>query len=69
MNNDTPLIWTTRGNVPADSLKYEQSWIDAVDFVKFTETFSDPATGEVLRQNVHVMSRRGVFAEGQQAAL
>ena len=37
--NDTPLIFTARGNVPIDTLRYEHRWEDAPDETTLYESW------------------------------
>lgn len=56
-----PLVYTSRGNLPAADLSFSTSWIVHDDFIQFTETYRD-AQGEVVRQDVHVYDRKGISA-------
>lgn len=66
---DEPLIFTSKGNVPVSSLEYYIAWEDKPDYVKFREVYKDKATGEVVREDAHVLARRGQEAGAQQATL
>lgn len=57
MTTETPLIWTTKGNVPADSLAYAARWEITDEFVKFIETWKDG--DEVVKENAHVCILKG----------
>lgn len=57
--NEEPLIYTTKGNVPAASLTYETAWVVNDDFIKFIERHRD-ASGEVVKESAHVYDRKGV---------
>lgn len=59
----TPLIYTTKGNVPVDSLRYETAWDVQDAYIKFTERYRDES-GEIVKESAHVYSREGVFASG-----
>ena len=52
-----PLMWTIRGNVPVDSLKYEHRWTETDDETVFEELwyFSD---GTLARNNCHKRMKR-----------
>ncbi|HON93650.1 MAG TPA: hypothetical protein PKZ07_18925 [Sedimentisphaerales bacterium] len=52
-NKEVPLIWTTKGNVPVDSLEYWAGWEVTENFVKFREQYR--LEGEIVRENAHVM--------------
>jgi hypothetical protein len=58
---ETPLIYTSKGNLPIDSLKFETKWEDADTYTKFTETYL--LDGEVVKQSSHVMVKRGLTTE------
>lgn len=60
----TPLIYTTKGNVPIDSLTHCPTWEETDDWVKFIDTYT--LDGEVVKQSVHVKTKRGVSATWQQ---
>ncbi len=59
---DTPLIWTTRGNLPVSDLTYATRWEDTPDYIKFVETYT-AADGVVVKESAHVYAKRGMFAE------
>ena len=61
MNDDIPLIYTSKGNVPAAALTYETSWSDDANNTTFTETYL--LEGEVVKRSVHVMTKKGLLAE------
>ena len=58
-----PLIYTSKGNVPMDSLTYETVWDDQPAYTKFIERYRD-ASGEVVKESAHIYSKHGVFAVG-----
>lgn len=58
---DTPLIYTIKGNLPIADLEYKVEWQDADDYLKMVETYR--YQGEVVRESAHVYSKRGMFAE------
>lgn len=64
---DEPLIYTTKGNVPASSLEHYVAWEDTPEYVKFREVFKDKATGEVVKENAHVLKRQGAAMGAAQA--
>jgi hypothetical protein len=80
--NDTPMMWTARGNVPVDSLRYEKSWSNDGAHVWFHE-FWYFADGELARNNAHgcavqnltipsndvTVALEGIGLSGQQAAM
>jgi hypothetical protein len=60
---DEPLIYTTKGNLPAASLRYETAWLVNDDFIKFTERHW--LGEEVVKESAHVFDRKGVFSTGE----
>lgn len=58
---DTPLIYTIKGNLPIADLEYKVEWQDADDYLKMVETYR--YQGEVVRESAHVYNKRGMFAE------
>ena len=68
VNDDVPLIWTSKGNVPIDSLKYEVRWDIQPTYYKFVERWID-ASGEVVKEGAHVYSLAGVTGDGVAASL
>jgi hypothetical protein len=59
--SDEPLIYTSKGNVPIASLKYEYAWEDTDNYTKFKERYLD-ASGEVVKEGAHVFMKKGVTA-------
>jgi hypothetical protein len=55
MTDEVPLIYTTLGNLPINSLDYSYSWEDTKEFTKFTETYK--LNDEIVKQSCHVYSR------------
>ena len=45
--SEFPLIWTTNGNVPADSLKLETAWDVQDTYIKLALRYTD-ANGKIL---------------------
>lgn len=66
MPEQTPLIWTTKGNVPVDSLNYDAVWEVTEDFIKFREIYR--LDGEVVKESAHVFMLKGAESSNQQAA-
>lgn len=52
---ETPLIHTTKGNLPVAALQYSSSWHWEKTHVEFREVYKD-STGEVVKQNAHVFA-------------
>ena len=61
--NSEPLIYTSKGNVPAASLTYETAWDVQDSYIKFVERYRDES-GEVVKESAHVYDRHGVFGAG-----
>lgn len=68
MTDEIPLIFTSKGNLPVDSLKYETAWEEAPTengeipiYTKFIETYL--LDGEIVRQSAHVLHRGGFSQE------
>lgn len=59
MTEDTPLVYTSKGNLPIASLVYETRWVDCPEYTKLIETYS--LDGEVVRESAHVYMRQGIF--------
>lgn len=62
--SDEPLIYTSKGNLPIASLKYETDWVVGDTFYKFVERYRDE-TDEVVRESAHVYSTKGISASGE----
>lgn len=60
-----PLVWTSKGNLPAAQLHYEVRWEETPEYVKLVETYS--LDGEVVRESAHALSRQGLGMSGRQA--
>jgi hypothetical protein len=58
---DTPLIWTSKGNLPVASLVYAPRWEESDEYIKFSESWS--LNGEIVKENAHIYQKRGLFAE------
>jgi hypothetical protein len=66
--NETPLIWTSKGNVPIASLKYEHKWIDTPEETTLHEMWY-AEDGELVKNNVHMFGRKQLIFSGSQAAM
>lgn len=51
--SEEPMIYTSKGNVPESSLKYEVTWDINEDYIAFKETWAD-SSGEVVKASAHV---------------
>lgn len=64
---DVPLIFTSKGNLPVESLEYQTSWDDQPGYISFKEKYL--LNGKVVRENSHVYSKAGVLADGFAGAI
>lgn len=65
---DEPLIWTTKGNVPLSSLRYETAWQHIPgERVVFRETHY--LGDEMVKQSVHVLKLEGLTTVAEQGQL
>lgn len=60
MSEQVPMIWTTKGNLPVSDLQCAVRWEESPDWTKMFETYT--LNGEVVRESVHVLMRRGLDA-------
>ena len=64
---EVPLIYTTKGNLPIDTLEYSHAWEETPDYVKFIEMYR--LDGEVVKQSAHVLMRHGIEASVKQEVI
>lgn len=57
----TPLIYTSKGNLPVEDLTYTTKWEDRPDAVIFTEEYHQG--DELVKRSVHALSKHGVTGE------
>ena len=67
MTEQTPLIYTTLGNVPVSDLDYTTAWEVNNDYIKFCETYA--LNGEIVKQSAHIYDRKGAFGQAIAAQL
>lgn len=67
IHNMTPLIWTTKGNIPIEGLQYSTEWQETADQVRFIETYKQE--DEVVKRSIHVMIKQGLPVFGEQGQL
>jgi hypothetical protein len=53
---ETPLIWTSKGNVPIASLRYEQGWREERDYFVHEQLWFD-GTGELVKRDAHLLGK------------
>jgi hypothetical protein len=58
-----PLIYTSKGNVPIDSLTYTKDWKVDESFVIFREFWHD-SDGNIVKNNVHMFALQGLAVMG-----
>lgn len=69
---DTPLIFTSKGNLPIDELEYTPSWQfnrgedGVVLSIVFSEEYKD-SVGDIVKRNAHVYDCHGTVATGKAA--
>jgi hypothetical protein len=51
--NETPLVYTSKGNVPADSLRYEEQWVLDGDVFALLRRYYDKESGELVSNSFH----------------
>jgi hypothetical protein len=56
MTTEVPLIYTSKGNVPIDSLEYKTIWDDNENYISFTEQYFDG--DELVKSSTHVYSKK-----------
>ena len=59
----TPLIWTTKGNLPIADLEQQVEWDIQDTYIKLTERYIDQS-GEVVKESAHVYDRLGISGQG-----
>ncbi len=59
---NTPLIYTTKGNLPEPSLRHETEWVDTQDFIKLV--IRHYLGDEIVKESAHVYGKRPMLAEG-----
>jgi hypothetical protein len=63
--NETPLIYTTKGNVPLDSVELKVEWFFEPEYVKLVEKAFDKASGELIKESAHVYSKFSVVGAAE----
>lgn len=57
VEQDVPLIWTTKGNLPVASLEYYIGWDITDESIVFREQYR--LDGEIVKENAHVKLLKG----------
>ena len=50
--NEVPLIYTSKGNLPIDSLRYEKHWIFSMTEIQFKEVYY--LADEIVKEGAHI---------------
>ena len=58
---ETPLIYTTKGNIPIDSLRFETIWDITEDYIKFVERYY--LDTEIVKESAHVYDLKGLNSQ------
>lgn len=59
--NEIPLIWTTKGNIPVESLAYSSEWFISDEEIKLVETHR--LGDEIVRQSAHIYVKRSLLSD------
>lgn len=62
LNTETPIVFTSKGNVPQDTLDYHHEWVVNEDVIRFREFYTEKATGEIVRDSTHIYLPKGAAA-------
>jgi hypothetical protein len=63
VNNEEPLVHTTKGNVPLSKLQYNHAWLEDEVAITFVEEYF--LEGELVRRNAHSRLKKGLEAAVQ----
>jgi len=58
---DEPLVYTSKGNLPESSLRFEPVWEDTTDYTKFVARYW--LGDEVVKESAFVLSKRGLSSD------
>lgn len=64
---EEPLVWTSKGNLPAAALAFVCEWVDCSDYTMCRPTWR--LNGEVVKQECHVLHRKGLSTKALAAPL
>lgn len=59
--SEVPLIYTSKGNIPEESLLFEPIWEDTPDYTKLRLIYR--LDGEVVKESAFVLSKRGLSSD------
>lgn len=63
--NEVPLIWTTKGNLPESSLRFEHLWEDTEDYIALALNYY--LEDELVKSSKHVYSKKSFDLFPEQA--
>ena len=63
--SEVPLIYTSKGNLPIDSLEYLHYWTEDEDAIFFNEEYR--LDGEIVKSNRHGRMKHGLSIEAETA--
>ena len=53
-----PLVWTTKGNLPVDTLEYKYGWEEDTEKTVFFEEYH--LKGELVKRTVHIRAKQSL---------
>ena len=56
-----PMIYTSKGNLPEASLRFEPEWTDTKDYTKLSLRYY--LGDELVKESAHVLSKQGLGSE------
>jgi len=62
-----PLIYTSKGNVPVDSLRYEHKWEDNDRYIALHEFWFDG--DEIVKNSTHMLAKSGLVIGAEQVKI
>lgn len=65
MNDEKPLIWTSKGNVPIEDLVYTYHWLESAEGTTFIEEYH--LNGELVKSNSNSFLKKGIDLFPEQA--
>jgi hypothetical protein len=63
-NNEVPLIYTSKGNLPISDLTYQHQWLEDDNAITLVEEYR--LGDEIVKRNVHARLKRGLATDVQQ---
>lgn len=59
--NEEPLIYTSKGNIPESSLRFDPIWEDTTDYTKLVLRYW--LGDEIVKESAHVFGKRPLMSE------